>query len=57
MRNIRAVFNDAINEDIVSQNLYPFRKFKIKKEKTIKRSMTADKLIILRDYSRGYEYN
>ncbi|HAH25788.1 MAG TPA: recombinase [Prolixibacteraceae bacterium] len=50
MRNIRAVFNDAINEDLVSQNLYPFRKFKIKKEKTIKRSLTADKLITLRDY-------
>lgn len=50
MRNIRAVFNDAINEEQVSISLYPFRKFKIKKEETIKRYLTADKLIQLRDY-------
>jgi len=50
MRNIRAVFNDAINEELISQNLYPFRKFKIKKEKTIKRSLTVDQIKLLRDY-------
>jgi integrase len=50
MRNIRAVFNDAINEDLVSLNLYPFRKFKIKTERTIKYSLTADQIKQLRDY-------
>lgn len=50
MRNIRAVFNNAINEDLVSQNSYPFRKFKIKKEATIKRSLTVDQIRTLRDY-------
>ena len=29
-RNIRAIFNKAINEDLVDANLYPFKKFKIK---------------------------
>jgi len=50
LRNIRAVFNDAISEDLVAQNLYPFRKFKIKREKTIKRSLTIDQVKLLRDY-------
>lgn len=50
MRNIRAVFNDAINEDLISLNLYPFRKFKIKSEKTIKRTLSIDQIKVLRDY-------
>lgn len=47
-RNIRAVFNYAIDEEITS--LYPFRKFKIKKEETRKRSLTPEQLVTLRDY-------
>lgn len=50
MRNLRAVFNRAIDDDIISQDLYPFRKFKIKSEKTAKRSLSADELRQLRDY-------
>jgi len=50
MRNIRAVFNDAINEDLVSLNLYPFRKFKIKSERTIKRTLSIDQIKQFRDY-------
>jgi integrase len=50
MRNIRAVFNDAINEELISQNNYPFRKFEIKKEKTFKRFLTIEQLKLLRDY-------
>lgn len=49
MRNIRAIFNYAIDQDVT--NLYPFRKFKIKKEETEKRSLDVEKLILLRDYS------
>lgn len=33
MRNIRAVMNAAINEEIIDQNCYPFRKFPIRNEK------------------------
>jgi integrase len=50
-RNIRAVYNQAINEDIISLSLYPFRKFKIKKEATLKRSLSAENLQKLFAYS------
>lgn len=42
MRNIRAVFNDAI-EDGITDN-YPFRKFKIKHEATRKRALSLEQL-------------
>lgn len=42
LRNIRAVINDAIDND-VTQN-YPFRKYKIVTEPTRKRSLSAEKL-------------
>ena len=41
-RNIRAVFNDAIDNDVTTA--YPFRKFKIKTEQTAKRSLTLEQL-------------
>lgn len=53
LRNIRAVFNYCIDEGYTA--LYPFRKFKIKKEETRKRSLTAEQLLMLRDY-RCEEY-
>lgn len=40
MRNLRAIFNDAINNDITTN--YPFRKFKIRTEATRKRSYSID---------------
>ena len=48
LRNIRAVFNYAIDEEITT--LYPFRKYKIKKEETRKRSLTIEQIRILKDY-------
>ena len=42
MRCLRAIFNDAIDNDITSN--YPFRKFKIKTEATRKRSYSVDVL-------------
>lgn len=48
LRNIRAVFNYAIDEEITT--LYPFRKFKIKKEETKKRSLTVEQLRELINY-------
>lgn len=47
-RNIRAVFNDAIDNDITS--VYPFRKFKIRPEATQKRSLTLEQLRELFNY-------
>lgn len=41
-RNIRAVFNDALDDEIIS--CYPFRKFKIVPEKTRKRALTIEQL-------------
>lgn len=41
-RNIRAVFNDAIDNEITTA--YPFRKFKIKPEPTKKRSFDVETL-------------
>lgn len=48
LRNIRAVFNYAIDNEYTTA--YPFRKFKIKKEATRKRSLTIEQLRTLRDY-------
>jgi site-specific recombinase XerD len=42
LRNIRAVFNDAIDENITTH--YPFRKYKIRNVETAKRSLTIDQL-------------
>lgn len=42
LRNIRAVFNDAIDEDLTAH--YPFRKFKIRGVPTAKRSLTVEEL-------------
>lgn len=47
-RNIRAVFNDAIDDEITMS--YPFRKFKIRTQETAKRSLTFEQLRQLRDY-------
>lgn len=43
-RNIRAVFNEAIDDGIISADIYPFRKFKIKTKKTRKRSLEDKKI-------------
>lgn len=47
-RNIRSVFNRAIDDEITTA--YPFRKFKLRKQATKKRSLTLDELRLLRDY-------
>lgn len=48
LRNIRAVFNNAIDYNITSA--YPFRRFKIRPEPTRKRSLTIDELRMLFSY-------
>ena len=42
LRNIRAVFNDAIDDELIS--CYPFRRIKIKPEPTMKRSLSVEEL-------------
>ena len=48
LRNIRAVMNYAIGNGYT--NNYPFRKFKIRHEPTMKRSLTVGQIRQLRDY-------
>ncbi|WP_407402305.1 phage integrase SAM-like domain-containing protein [Sodaliphilus sp.] len=48
LRNIRAVFNEAISNEVTTA--YPFRRFKIKPIATRKRSLTVDELRTLFNY-------
>lgn len=48
LRNIRAVFNNAIDYDLTAA--YPFRRFKIRPEPTRKRSLSVEDLRKLFDY-------
>ncbi len=48
LRNIRAVFNNAIDFEITAT--YPFRRFKIRPESTRKRSLMVEELRKLFDY-------
>ena len=50
LRNLRSIYNNAIDEDVISQSIYPFRKFNIKTETTIKRSLTVEQLRLVRDF-------
>lgn len=45
LRNIRSVFNDAIDNEVTT--FYPFRRFKIRGEATKKRSLTVEQLRLL----------
>lgn len=47
-RNIRAVFNEAMDDEITKN--YPFRKFKLKTVETEKRSLTVEQLRMLWNY-------
>jgi len=51
LRNLRKIYNDAIDENEASAEAYPFRKFKIKTEKTKHRNLEIDELILLRDFA------
>lgn len=48
LRNIRAVFNFSIDNEYT--NIYPFRRYKIKTEDTIKRALSPENIVKLRDY-------
>ncbi len=42
LRTIRAIYNKAIKDNIVSDKYYPFKDFKIRNEKTIKRAISKE---------------
>lgn len=44
MRSIRTICNLAINRDYATVSWYPFRKFKIKRQKTVPRVMTMEEM-------------
>ena len=50
MRNLRAVLNAAIDDNLLSLDKYPFRRYRIKTAQTIKRSLTIEELRVLRDF-------
>lgn len=50
LRNIRSIYNSAIDDGLASVEMYPFRRFRIKTAQTQKRSLTVDELRILRDF-------
>ena len=54
-RNIRTVFNDAIDEDLTEN--YPFKKFKIKKTPTKKRNLSIEELRLLKDFPCTYGFH
>ena len=49
LRNIRAIYNDAIDRNSIGQGFYPFRRFKIPKAATIKRSLSAEDMKAIKD--------
>lgn len=44
MRSFRAICNKAIDMDVIGNDWYPFRKYKIKKDKTTPRVLTMEEL-------------
>lgn len=50
MRNLRAIINDAMNRELLTNYNYPFRVYKMPKEQTAKRDLSIDDIRIIRDY-------
>lgn len=55
-RNLRAVFNSAINEDLIGLEYYPFRKFKIASANKDKEALTEEQLQRLIAYETPYPF-
>ena len=47
MKNIRTLFNAAINENVIRQEIHPFRKFKLKTQETHKAILTEEEIIAI----------
>ena len=50
LRNIRTIFNVAIDDELIPASVYPFRRFKIKSAETNKKAITIDQVKKIRDY-------
>jgi len=55
-RNLRAIFNSAINEDLIGLEYYPFRKFKIASSRKDKEALTEEQLQRLIAYDTPYPF-
>jgi integrase len=57
LRTIRAIYNKAIKDELINEKYYPFKNYKIKTEKTIKRALNKDDLrkIVDADLKNNYE--
>lgn len=44
LRSIRAIINKAIKAEVIAENCYPFKRFKIDTEKTPSRKLTAEEM-------------
>ena len=54
LRTVRAIYNKAINEDLVSADYYPFKKYKIKINKTPKRAIKKEEMQRIVDLEIDY---
>lgn len=58
LRTLRAIFNEAISEKVISREYYPFgkKKFTIPKSKGVKKALTKDQLKVLFNAKPVNEY-
>ncbi len=50
LRNIRAIINSAIDDELLPQEAYPFRRYRIKSAPTMKRSLSLEQVRRLIEY-------
>lgn len=50
LRNLKTIYNRAINAGLVKQENYPFRAFKIKKGNNVKKALTIEQLKVLKNH-------
>jgi site-specific recombinase XerD len=49
LRTIRAIYNRAIRDEIISEGYYPFKNFKIRQESTIKRALSKAEINAIKE--------
>ena len=51
LRSIRATYNRAIKEELIEENIYPFKRYSIKSKPTTKRALPVEHLKLLKKYT------